>query len=688
MKKIASLFMFLLVCSFMSLVINVNANAQIEADCGESHYEVSELVESNTLKAGVTHDRYISYSSSGLEGFNAAGSGGGGLNVPDQLYPQQVNVLNVPTNTGVRIVNWVKHSNYGWARGTVKEMARDFEVNNPGWIVIAAVNGDFFDIKSNNPLPETANGSIIENGDVLKTVGSTVIGFTNGNEERSLVGGTPISFTDYFILSLYDENGKIVKEYQIDNVNPTTSVSGLSLYYSYPSIVSGEGATAIREYSKATIPTTGFISTLPERCIPYSGGEDGSFFGKGKVEECTADTEIKYTQFGVYTDDEQVAEEIAAASKIRVQRNAIGEYANCDNVSGTGETLVENGAPVVYNDKNRHPRTMIGVKEDGTLVLVTVDGRQPNTEMYGMTTDEMSALMYAHGCQYAYNMDGGGSTTILIREEGELVVKNSPSDGNERRDANAILIVIPEIELNVSDVTDSSITINAPKALNDIKVENIKVSIDNKEYDLTDSLNIEDLESKKEYTINYSYDRTYNGKTEKINGDPIVVKTGKIIPSVNKLEYIYNQTNQTLTLKIDINDPDSTVTLMRLTNGSEKIKVDAGTTELVLENIRSFDASKLSLVVLYDIETAVNSAGSINCESSSFTDITPQHVHTPCPTCGLCTLPDCDGLDLNKCQGHESEDKPSSGNGCNFGVYVSTMLIATIGLAYVIIKKK
>ena len=39
-----------------------------------------------------------------------------------------------------------------------------------------------------------------------------------------------------------------------------------------------------------------------------------------------------------------------------------------------------------------------------------------------MTLDELCALMYAHGCVAAYNMDGGGSSTLLIREGNELKV--------------------------------------------------------------------------------------------------------------------------------------------------------------------------------------------------------------------------------------------------------------------------
>ena len=50
------------------------------------------------------------------------------------------------TNQDVRVVSWSKGSIDGWASSTVRTTAIDFENKNPGWIVVAAVNGDSFDI--------------------------------------------------------------------------------------------------------------------------------------------------------------------------------------------------------------------------------------------------------------------------------------------------------------------------------------------------------------------------------------------------------------------------------------------------------------------------------------------------------------------------------------------------------------
>ena len=76
----------------------------------------------------------------------------------------------------------------------------------------------------------------------------------------------------------------------------------------------------------------------------------------------------------------------------------------------------------------RQPRTLAGVRADGTLLLVTVDGRRPGWSA-GMTLPEAARLMRSLGARDALNLDGGGSSTMTVR--GEVV--NRPSDrGGER----------------------------------------------------------------------------------------------------------------------------------------------------------------------------------------------------------------------------------------------------------------
>jgi hypothetical protein len=86
-------------------------------------------------------------------------------------------------------------------------------------------------------------------------------------------------------------------------------------------------------------------------------------------------------------------------------------------------------------DSSRYPRSAVGFS-DKSLFLVTVDGRQPGRSE-GMTLDELAWLMLDLGCKEALNLDGGGSTEMLIKGR----VANSPSDGRERLLANALLLL-------------------------------------------------------------------------------------------------------------------------------------------------------------------------------------------------------------------------------------------------------
>jgi hypothetical protein len=86
----------------------------------------------------------------------------------------------------------------------------------------------------------------------------------------------------------------------------------------------------------------------------------------------------------------------------------------------------------------RHPRTAVGYRQGGgRLLLVVVDGRQaPYSD--GMALDELAALLVRLGADEALNLDGGGSTAMVV--EGAVV--NRPSDaGGERAVANALVLL-------------------------------------------------------------------------------------------------------------------------------------------------------------------------------------------------------------------------------------------------------
>ena len=86
--------------------------------------------------------------------------------------------------------------------------------------------------------------------------------------------------------------------------------------------------------------------------------------------------------------------------------------------------------------QTRHPRTLVGTHADGSIWLVTVDGRQPRLSA-GMSFLELRALVQRLGLRNALNLDGGGSTTMWVG--GKIV--NSPSDAAGPRKVSDALIV-------------------------------------------------------------------------------------------------------------------------------------------------------------------------------------------------------------------------------------------------------
>jgi len=112
------------------------------------------------------------------------------------------------------------------------------------------------------------------------------------------------------------------------------------------------------------------------------------------------------------------------------------------DTSGGNPTLVRNGQVLSGNVDGttsfhrRNPRTAVGATADGRLLIVTVDGRQPGHSV-GMSLRELAELFVRLGARSAINLDGGGSTTMVI--DGTIV--NRISDPQERRVPTAVLVL-------------------------------------------------------------------------------------------------------------------------------------------------------------------------------------------------------------------------------------------------------
>jgi Phosphodiester glycosidase len=109
-------------------------------------------------------------------------------------------------------------------------------------------------------------------------------------------------------------------------------------------------------------------------------------------------------------------------------------------VASRAEGFAPFEAPSLFDSfvASRNPRTLAGVRRDGGILLVTVDGRRPGWSA-GVTLPEAARMMRALGARDALNLDGGGSTTMTVR--GEVV--NLPSDATGERPVSDGVFVVP-----------------------------------------------------------------------------------------------------------------------------------------------------------------------------------------------------------------------------------------------------
>jgi exopolysaccharide biosynthesis protein len=142
-------------------------------------------------------------------------------------------------------------------------------------------------------------------------------------------------------------------------------------------------------------------------------------------------------------------------------RVSIGEFTQLPEdarqvVSGVWQ-IVTDGQITADPDTNETtagrpaPHTVVGIDRDGrTLTILVVDGRRAEYSL-GMGRHRMAEEMLARGAWNALVLDGGGSTTLVLRDrEGNVHVVNRPSDGHdlpvamsvERSVANALGVIV------------------------------------------------------------------------------------------------------------------------------------------------------------------------------------------------------------------------------------------------------
>ena len=130
-----------------------------------------------------------------------------------------------------------------------------------------------------------------------------------------------------------------------------------------------------------------------------------------------------------------------------VDRRARNPWRDAEDILGAGPKLVTAGRIDITSAREkmapafrptRHPRTAIASLADGRVLLLVVDGRQPQLSV-GMSLDELARFVLDLGAVDAINLDGGGSTTMVVTDK----IVNHPSDVTGERPVSDAIIVRP-----------------------------------------------------------------------------------------------------------------------------------------------------------------------------------------------------------------------------------------------------
>lgn len=291
-------------------------------------------------------------------------------------------------------------------RGYEKTSSMSQRKSEDGHQVIAAINGDFY---GGGGIPTNLQ---VLNGEILRTpISREVYGYSSN-------GSMFINTTNYSgEVSINDTT------YTISNVNSARVSNALVFYNHYfgESTGTNEFGTEITLKAIDQWTVNGEVATVIVSKNDTEGDSpvtDSTFVfsGHGTMSTVLKEVEIGDTlivNHKIFPGTEKIKEAVGGSRKFL-------------------DEGVNNG-----NWPDRHPRSAIGFNSDTTkFYMVTVDGRQSSSA--GATLNELADFMRTIGAHSALNLDGGGSTTLVVHNN----VVNSPSDGSgERSVSNALMLV-------------------------------------------------------------------------------------------------------------------------------------------------------------------------------------------------------------------------------------------------------
>jgi len=505
-KRINIVLLFALTLFVSITTINVFASSNSYSNFGAT-YTVTQVTDEKDLGYGVKFHRELATLTTNISGISASVSVG-------VAAAQQVSILEVEARKDVQLVPYAFLESASWVASTVKDAAAQYEARNPGYRVIAAVNGDFFHI---NDAVKASTGVTIGQGEYYKAVSNhgavNTLAIKNSGEGKQLF--TTKVNSSVPVLSIYDKDNNIIKKITIDNVNKEPGENEISLYYAQRTQSFGNDVTPVKVSGAYYVK----IATCAVTALK------NSFYGVGVISQFSdSEVELIKGQFAIKSNNSEINALLATDVKIRCQY----EYNDpslegVENFIGFPYQIITDSEPWkdvqtnVDNAMYRHPRTIIGQKANGEVVLAVVDGRQTTKGMYGATSVEMSAIMAYYDCVDAWNLDGGGSSTLIVRKQpgwdfegynekanDNWHVTNSPSDKSERSDGNHLLVVakVPDVEIEIESIGVNEITLNVALLTDIEKYKDLYVNLEGEYYQVQDGkVTITELKKNTSYTF-------------------------------------------------------------------------------------------------------------------------------------------------------------------------------------------
>lgn len=536
-------------------------------------------------------------------------------------YSQQVNVLTLKTDETAKAVTWAikDASKAGFIRQTVANIAQDYENKHPGWTVMGAINADQYYTKYGEALG--VDGSdyfypqpyypMIADGEKWFALTATpygngyIVGFKNdGSVDPLVYQNTGLGYTGAnkatiagLYLTIINEEGPN-ESFIVDRFNQepgTNETSLMTPYYTgatMPSLnVSGSNIFVVGNADLAYVSNS---ETYTYK-IPHN---QNAFFGKGSISSITQNVTLSKGQFAIQTTNADVLAALNVGDYIKVQYEFEGALADVESGIGFHTIMRDNDidktSSATYNT-SLYPRSIFGRKADGTMVYLTIDGRQADAGMVGVNMQESNAILKHYGVVEAYQMDGGGSVTMVIRDGDRFTTVNSPSDGSDRSVLSALLFVVKKIDHQLQFEAIETNRIVFDIDLLDEHIDQLYVKLNDEIKEVIDGQVVfEELLPNTRYKYEFL---TYKDDVLTYSVVSGYVNTAKRMPSIERISMV--KSGNDYVFDIIIIDPDSAIVRKNLHIGSQTEVIPKR--QVILTSLDALDFNNLTVSLNYDL---------------------------------------------------------------------------------------